>query len=195
MKSALTINGQRLTVGGDLIVEPGGSIIGTQSRFDVIVHKNLDLQGSIQSAGHLVLVNDPALLPSDTELEAPLPDTVENSIGETSEPPPPGANPDPEAKVWTISGESIAGASLSARGSKVFQRQQTPPSQKGKNGRKTIIQLIFALGGQLIFQPPPGQPFRTVQVDNGAAGSDTVGCDVTGGDGRWRRIPGHSMGW
>lgn len=170
--ATLQLLGTRLEVDGDLTIEAGGAIRGTQSRLDLIVRKNVTILSSIESQGHLVLVDDPAKVPSLTRLETER-DTVTFDVINGP------ATPPSSVRQWNIHAPLLAGQSAGAQGAIAAS---VAMSGAGRSGGTVYINFV----GNGIVSPPPNQPGGGPLVwpfKNGGDALDLIGCNIAADSG------------
>jgi hypothetical protein len=169
--ATLQLLGTRLEVDGDLLIESGGAIKGTQPRLDLIVRKNLMIQGPVESPGHLVLVDDPAKLPSLDRLEQQR-DTLTFDVIDGP------ATAPATLREWRIQ------APLRARQSAGAPSPVAPAAAAAGTGRRGGTVYVNFVGNAVVSPGPnqSGQIPWDLQNDGGN-GLDQTGCNVVGDDG------------
>ncbi len=167
----VTITGTRVEVQGDLTIESGATIHGTQDRLVLIVKGDLTHNGTVTSEGHLVIASDESRVPTAAQLEAVRESSSFEVIDRSGSPP-------TILPAWMITGGMSAGTASPAASPAPAVGQQAPaPARSGGT-------VFIALFGNLTVQPPPGAPGPlALAVPNGANGFTVTGCNVTAQDG------------
>lgn len=166
----LTVTGSRVEVQGDLLIEQGASIRGTQERLILIIRGDLTQDGAISSAGDLVMVSDPALIKTAEELNAPR-DSSEIAVVDGS------ASTPRSLANWTINGNIATGvAGTAAVGSALIS---SPPAVDPQQvAQQAVRSGQLSVVGNLTFGP------AIINIADGAQGGNTAQCGARGGNGK-----------
>lgn len=167
----LRVDADRLEVSGSLSVPVGASIVGTKDVLVVVARGNLNLAGTIRSAGHVVLVSHPSLVPSRSVLDDP---SDETAVGVSD-----GRTPPSDARPvdWNLTGNletpATAGAASAAPGAQAIR------GSRGRSGWTSRLEVY----GRLTLGTNGSAAPTTVTVQDGRKGATLNGCNVIGGKG------------
>ena len=174
--ATLEVDGARIVVEGDVVVEEGATI---ESGGDLIlvVRGELEQKGTLRAGENLVLVGHEDQLPTPEALAEA---ETEHDIGVES----PEAADDSLPDEWRLIGELEAG-----------HVSPTTRAATGKKGRRGGT-IFISTGRRALLGPRAGLPRRIFNVRNGEAGEDLAGCDQTGGNGgRGGKVFLYASGW